>query len=54
MVETDEDVFGHGLIFNQHEVLVDHANTFRDRHPYGGELETDFSPWMRISPDCGL
>ncbi len=53
MVETDEDVFGHGLIFNQHEVLVDHANTFRDRILRGG-VETDFSPWMRISPDCGL
>ena len=26
-VKTNEDVFSHGLIFDQHEMLMDHANS---------------------------
>ena len=38
-VEPNEDILGYGLIFNQHEVLVDHANTIGDS--IFGRIEAD-------------
>ena len=37
-VETDEDIFGHGLIFDQHKMLMDHANSSRNRISWRTEV----------------
>ncbi len=39
-IKTDDDIFGHGLIFDQHKVLMDHANPIGNRIPW--RIETNF------------
>jgi len=33
-VKADENIFGHGLIFDQHKMLMDHTNPIGNRIPW--------------------
>ena len=48
-VEAEEDVLGHGLRWDQREVLVDHADAGGDRVPWRAQLDR-----LATDPDLAL